>query len=190
MHASVCSQFPIPTSFILNIKNCINSHRHFAPVVGNHKHSLKSTEDNDPFPPGTLQSDTTPIPKVCFGTKKYFCFSMGIKQRLARLKAFLIGLHEYFARIRNKIESSGFQANQPLSLGARLCICIFAQRSCHQRIPVLINSNSLCMAGGWCHSHRKHFPETRSQVQNRKTLNSVFQTPVKHLQELRLRLET
>lgn len=112
---------------------------------------------------------------------------MAIKQRLARLQSSLISKHEYSARIRNKTGSSGLQANQPLSLGARLCVC------CHQRtllLLLLMNSNSLCMSGVGCHSDGKHFPETRSQVQNQQILNGVFQTPVKHLQELRLQPET
>lgn len=53
-----------------------------------------------------------------------------------------------------------------------------------------INSNSSCTSGGCCHSHRKHFPGTRSQEQHQNPLEGVFQMLLKHPQELRLQPES
>lgn len=55
---------------------------------------------------------------------------------------------------------------------------------------LLINSNSSCTSAAWCHSRRKHLPGTRSQVQHQNPLKGVFQTLLKHLQELRSQPES
>lgn len=174
----MCLLFPLPIPFILTITNCTSSCRHRATLVWSHGHSLMPVEGMGAILPRTLQPETAPIPKVCFSVKHYCCFSMGIKWRLARIRALLLGPCDYFGSQKQNWSSDFWGSGlQPAPFMPARASAQCSRRQCY--LGKLTASRC---------AHLVH--DTRNNKCRTRRLNGIFQTPIKHLLELRLQLQT
>lgn len=163
----ICLLFPLPIPFILTIMNCTSSCRYRTALVGSHGHSfMPFCQAPCSHPKGLLFSETLLL--LFHGYKMKTCQDQGPRDYFGSQKQNWIFL-----------TSEAVAYNQPLSCQLVCLHSVVIIRGLQCYLGKLIASCCACLV-----------LDTRNNKHRTRRLNGIFQTPIKHLLELRLQLQT